>query len=152
MDLTDLLVSLHVLSAVVWVGGAITVQIMAVRAQNTKDGARVAQLGGEIEWVGQHIFFPASMLLLLSGIWMVVRSYTFGQFWILFGLAGIAFSAITGAAFLGPETGRIKALMEARGFDDPEVMSRTARIFLISRIELVILVLVVLDMVTKPGL
>jgi hypothetical protein len=42
--------------------------------------------------------------------------------------------------------------VEQRGPDDPEYLRRLGRIFLVSRIELVILILVVIDMAIKPGL
>ena len=38
------------------------------------------------------------------------------------------------------------------GLDDPEVQARIARVVMISRIELVLLVLIVLDMVAEAGL
>jgi hypothetical protein len=73
------------------------------------------------------------------------------QLWILIGLAGIAFSIVTGAGFIGPESGRLQALLETRTFEDPEVQSRLNRIFKISRIELGVLLLIVIDMAIKPG-
>jgi hypothetical protein len=56
-----------------------------------------------------------------------------------------------GAAFLGPEAGRLKKLMQEQGETAPEVGTRLSRIFLVSRIELVVLLLVVADMALKPG-
>jgi hypothetical protein len=52
----------------------------------------------------------------------------------------------------GPESGRIGKLGEERGPTDPEVQRRIGRILVISRIEFVLLVLIVLVMVLKPGL
>jgi uncharacterized membrane protein len=146
------LLALHILSAVVWVGGTVTLQILAMRAQRQSDPNRLIVLGGEVEWVGQHVYLPASILVLISGIAMVVNGHWgWGHFWVLFGLFGILFSAITGSAFLGPEAGRLKKLMQEQGEDAPEVRSRLSRIFLVSRIELLILLLVVADMALKPG-
>ena len=54
-------------------------------------------------------------------------------------------------AFLGPESGRIKALVEERGLDHPEVTQRTRRMLLFSRIQLLILIVAIWAMVTKPG-
>jgi hypothetical protein len=42
--------------------------------------------------------------------------------------------------------------MESRPADDPEVQRRIARVLMVSRVELVLLVLIVLDMIAKPGL
>ena len=77
-----------------------------------------------------RIFMPSSIVVLLAGIALVLEgSWGFDQLWILIGLAGIAFSIVTGAAFVGPESGRMKALLESRTFEDPEVQSRLNRIF-----------------------
>jgi hypothetical protein len=71
---------------------------------------------------------------------------------VAFGFAGWLFSAIVGSAYLGPESGRLSKLVEERGPEDPEYLRRLARIFFVSRIELIILIIVVLDMTIKPGL
>ncbi|MDP9227271.1 MAG: DUF2269 family protein [Actinomycetota bacterium] len=152
MTLYGLYLAIHILAVVVWVGGTLTVQILATRANNSEDPARMAALAGDTEWVGMRVFMPASILALISGIVLVLDGHWgFGHFWILFGLFGILFSAVTGAAFIGPETGRLKKLIEDEGPAASPVRDRMQRIFLISRIELVILLLVVADMALKPG-
>ncbi|MDQ4146052.1 MAG: DUF2269 domain-containing protein [Actinomycetota bacterium] len=154
MDLYELLKTFHVIAAVVWVGGATTIQIMAIRATSSKDPSKITSLAGDAEWIGQRVFLPSSLLLLALGIAMVVKeeAWAFGDTWIVIGLGGILSSALVGSLFLGPESGRIGRLIEAEGPETPEVQSRLRRIFVISRIELVVLLIVVADMVVKPGL
>jgi uncharacterized membrane protein len=152
VDLYEALKSIHVLAAVIWVGGAVAVQFFAAKAQAAADPARMATFAKDAEWVGQRVFMPASLVVLAAGIWAVIEgSWSWGDVWILWGLAGAAFSAIVGATFLGPESGRIGALINERGASDPEVQQRISRIFLISRIEMAILLSVVVVMVIKPG-
>jgi uncharacterized membrane protein len=152
MDLYELLLAVHILAAVIWVGGATSLQVLAIRATGSGDPVRMATFAGEAEWVGMRIFMPSSIVVLLAGIALVLEGgWGFDQLWILIGLAGIAFSIVTGAGFIGPESGRMKALLESRTFEDPEVQSRLNRIFMISRIELGVLLLIVLDMTIKPG-
>lgn len=153
MDLFEGLKTLHILAAVIWVGGAAAVQVFAIRTLAASEPARIAAFAKDTEWVGTRIFTPASLLVLAMGIWMVADrpDFAFGDAWILLGLGGILFSALVGSLFLGPESGRIGRLIEAEGADSPEVQRRLRRIFLISRIELVILLLIVVDMVVKPG-
>jgi uncharacterized membrane protein len=152
MDLYELLLAIHILAAVIWVGGATSIQVLAIRATGSGDPVRMATFAGEAEWVGMRVFFPTSVVVLLAGIALVLEgNWGFDQLWILLGLAGIAFSIVVGAAFLGPESGRIKTLLEIKTYEDPEVQSRLNRIFRISRIELGVLLLVVLDMAIKPG-
>jgi len=70
---------------------------------------------------------------------------------VLLGLAGIAATIATGAGFLGPESVRLGKLAAERDPSDPEIQRRIRRIFAVSRIDLVVLTLVVADMVFKPG-
>jgi hypothetical protein len=67
------------------------------------------------------------------------------------GLAMILVSVAIGAGFLGPEAGRIARAIEQGGVDSPEAKQRINRLFLVSRFELVLLLLVIFDMVVKPG-
>jgi uncharacterized membrane protein len=145
----------HVLSAVVWVGGACTVQVYAQLATRTNDPLRVAAFAKDTEFVGTRIFLPSSLILLVSGIFTLHDSsglWSFGQGWVQFGLVVVTLSIIVGAGYLGPESGRIARATEAKGVESPEVQERIQRIFLVSRVELVLLLAVVFDMVVKPGM
>jgi hypothetical protein len=79
-------------------------------------------------------------------------AYDLGQGWVLFGFIVFLLSFISGAGYLGPESGRLGKLVDERGPEDPEYQRRLKRIFRVSRIELLLLILVVLDMTVKPGL
>jgi hypothetical protein len=75
----------------------------------------------------------------------------FTDTWVLLGLIGIGLTIITGSTFLGPQSKRVGELFEARGPDDPEAQRILARLVAVARIDLVVLSLVVVDMVLKPG-
>ncbi len=68
----------------------------------------------------------------------------------MFGLVVWIMSFITGASFLGPESGRIQKTIKEKGVESDEAQRRIKRIFIVSRIELALLILVVLDMALKP--
>jgi len=94
----------------------------------------------------------AVIAVLVLGVWIVaVSAWNFTDTWVLLGLAGIAATIATGAGFLGPESERLGKLAADRDPSDPEIQRRIKRIFAISRIDVVVLVLVVADMVFKPG-
>jgi uncharacterized membrane protein len=57
----------HVLAAVVWVGGACIVQVYAFLALRTEDPGRVASFAADTEFVGMRVFLPSSLILLGSG-------------------------------------------------------------------------------------
>ncbi|MGH2589743.1 MAG: DUF2269 family protein [Actinomycetota bacterium] len=115
---------------------------------------RLAAFAGEAEFVGTRIFTPASLILLGLGIWMVIDepAWTFGQFWVLAGLGMFAFSFVSGAFYLGPQSAKLKKMYAAEGTSAPAAPAIIRRIFVVSRVELVLMVLIVADMVLKPGL
>jgi uncharacterized membrane protein len=152
MSSYELLLFVHVLAAVVWVGGAMSLQVLAVRAERSPDAGRVADFATEAEWVGSRVFLPASIVLLLAGIGLTLEGdWGFTTPWVLLGLIAYGLSALTGSLFLGPESGRIGKLISEVGPQDPGVIARIKRIFLVSRIELAVLLLIVFDMTVKPG-
>ncbi len=153
MNRYEWLLFFHIAAAIVWLGGGVALQVLAIRANRTHDSARMVTIAHEAEWFGTRIFLPSSLLVLVLGIILTVDGpWDFGQTWIVLALIGYGLSFVTGAAFLGPESGRIGKLLAAEGPDSPAVRARIQRIFLVSRIELVLLYLIVLDMAVKPGL
>ena len=152
-DLYLWLKSFHVLMAIIWVGGAITLQVLAIRIVRTNDRSLLRTFAGLAEFVGNRVFAPASIILVILGIWMVIKepAWTFGQFWILAALGMFAFSFVSGAFYIGPQTGKLKKMYEAEGTEAAGAPALIRKIFVVSRIELVLLVLIVFDMVLKPG-
>jgi uncharacterized membrane protein len=146
-----ILLFIHILSSVVWVGGAALLQVLAFRAERSQDSTRIAVFAGEAEFVGTRVFLPTTLILLASGIWMVVGGPPAAtETWIKIGIAIYALSALTGMLFLGPESKRIETIVEAKGATAPEAIARIKRIFVISRIEVLLLFFVVFDMTYKP--
>ena len=143
--------SVHVVMATVWVGGALMIQAFAFRILRTGDARRQAEFAKDSEVVGMRVFIPASWLLLLAAIGMMLNlDLTWGQNWVVFGLIAFALSFALGAGFLGPEGGRIAEVIERDGPESPEAQWRIRRILLFSRCELVVLLAVVVNMVVKP--
>lgn len=140
----------HILMAVVWVGGSHMIQLMAARILKANDPQRLASFSKDVEFIGTRVFAPAALVLLVFGFLLVEEVDTGYPFWVVFGLAVFAFSFVSGIAYLGPESGRIGRLIEAEGAAHPEVQRRIKRILLYSRFELLLLVLVVIDMTIKP--
>ena len=153
MTFYELLVFAHVLMVVVWVGGSLAIQALALRATGAGEPARMTAVSADAEWIGLRVFMPASLLLVIFGVWAAIDGdWDFGQAWISIGFAAVLFSFFLGMAFLGPESGRIKALIEERGVGHPDVTRRSRRILLFSRIEVLILIVAIWAMTTKPGL
>src|SRR5438045_5470717 len=143
--------AVHVFGAAVWFGGALMIQAFAFRILRTGDARRQAEFAKDSEVVGMRVFIPATWLLLLSAIGMMVNlHWSWGQNWVVFGLIAFALSFAVGAGFLGPEGGRIAAVIDRDGPESPEAQARIRRILLLSRCELVVLLTVIVNMVVKP--
>jgi len=103
--------------------------------------------------VGKTMFTPASLVLVVFGFLLVNEgNWSLGSTWLIFALAVFAVSFAVGIGFLAPESARIARAIELHGVGSTEATRRIERIFLVSRIELLFLMLVVVDMVVKPGL
>src|SRR5215207_1447217 len=153
MSRYEFLVFVHIATAAIWVGGATIMQFFGLRAMRAPDPMRLVDLGGDIEWIGSRVLIPASALAVVSGVLLVIDSdvWGFGDDWIVIGLVLFAITFLAGALFFGPESGRIAKLIEAEGASSPDVQARIGRILVLSRIDLVVLLLILFDMTVKPS-
>jgi uncharacterized membrane protein len=149
MSWFELLLFVHIAMAVIWVGGGLMMQFFGVRASMSGDPARMAVLGEDIEWIANRVFIPGSLLAFVTGILLVVESdfYGFGDDWIVIALVLYATTFLAGLLFMGPESGRVGKL-NAEG--SPEAGPRTQRLILLSRLDLVLLFLIIYTMAVKP--
>jgi uncharacterized membrane protein len=151
VTLYDFLLFLHIGFAVIWIGGAVIIQFLALPVLASGDATRLAAFAGDAGRTGNLVFTPAALGAVLSGFALVWEAefWTLGDDWIVIGLVLFAVTFITGVAFLGPESGRIKKLIEAQG---PEAaQARIRRLLVLSRIDLVVLFLIIFDMSVKPS-
>jgi uncharacterized membrane protein len=144
----------HILAAIAWVGGAITMQTIGARLVRAESAEAVASFARTAEWIGPRLYMPASVAVLGFGIAMVAvnEAWTIGQLWIILGLVGIAVSAIGGALFFGPQSRRIGEALRTEGAESERTQALIRQIFVVGRFDLLLLLLIVADMVLKPGL
>jgi uncharacterized membrane protein len=144
------LLFIHIAFAVAWVGGGMMIQFFALRALRAGP-QRLATLALDVEWVGLRVLTPASALAFVSGVLLVIEGpWSFGDTWITIGLVLYAVTFLGGAAFFGPESGRIGKLLGEQGGDSSEAQARIRRILVLSRLDLVLLFLILFDMAVKP--
>jgi uncharacterized membrane protein len=143
--------SIHVLAAIVWLGGGAMITVLAWRAQRAKDTAQLLQIGTQAEWLSTRVFVPASLVVGVMGVILMHKGgWGYDHFWTLFGVVVWGMSFVVGAAFLGPQTGKLAKLMESRGPEDPAVAARLDVIINVARADVVLILLVAADMVAKP--
>ena len=146
-----LLLYVHIVCAVIWVGGAIYAQVLAFRVARSPDPAELPRLARHIEYIGTRVFMPAAILLFLAGVGMTLQQWSFGQTWIALGVALWVLSAAVGAVYLGPRVKRAAELFEAEGPTSQAGRALIDRLFLVARLELVSFAVIIGLMTFKPG-
>ena len=143
---------IHVSVAVFWVGGGVLLTVLALRAERAKDPDEMAHIARQAVFAGEKLFAPAGLVVLAMGITMVINSpeIGFGTTWVDIGLTGYALSFATGIGVLAPLSRRIVALLDEKGAAAPETQAAIARILLIARVDIAVLLVVVADMLMKP--
>lgn len=150
MSLYELLLFLHILAAIVWIGSGTLLNVLAYRARSADDNEGLSRIASEAGGLSNVLFLPASLATLVFGVLVVIEGdLSFGDLWVVLGLVGIAATIVTGAAIIGPRSKEIAGMLERDGVT-PEVGTKITQLITLGRIDLVVLYLVVADMVLKP--
>jgi uncharacterized membrane protein len=143
--------TLHVVAAVVWVGGDVTLTTLGIVFERRRDGGALAELGKMGAWIGTRVYTPALFAVFAFGAATVEKgNFGWGTFWIDFAIVGWAIASVVGVAFVGPELGRIDKAAQEFGPESAEVGRRVKRLFTVFRFDTALLVLIVIDMTAKP--
>jgi uncharacterized membrane protein len=141
----------HVVVAVFWVGGGLTITILGLRAEGMDDPREIATLARQAAFIGERFFAPAGLVVLLMGIGMVINGHLgWNHFWVIAALVGYASTFATGIGVLSPLAKKVDALIESKGPEAAETQAAVRRVLMIARVDVAVLVLVVADMTTKP--
>lgn len=149
MDLYSIVKFLHVLFAVVWVGGGFAIMLLAIRADRAGDidgMLRTMRATGEL---GNRLFLPASLLTLLSGLVLCWFWLGFGDLWVVIGLAGFFTTAMIGSTIFKPTADRMSRMIAADGVT-PGALAVGRGMLRIARLDYTIMLIVLADMVLKP--
>jgi len=142
---------IHVVAAVIWVGGGAMLAVLALITERENDPRALAALGHKVEFIATRVFIPSSLVVLLFGILMMVKGdLDWGQFWVIVGLVGFAATFLTGIAFLSPQTKKFNAFAEEKGAEAPETQAALQKLLLVARFDVALLLLIVADMAAKP--
>ena len=149
-DLYQLLVYLHILAGVAWVGGAFYGQLLAVRVTRSPDPTELPRMARHLEVVSTRVFIPASLLIIVTGVAMTLQAWSFGQLWIAVAVALWVLSAAAGL-YVGPRIKRTRELFDAEGAESAAARRLLQGVFLVSRLELLSFAVIIAMMVFKPG-
>jgi uncharacterized membrane protein len=150
--LYDWLLFLHIVAAMVWVGGAVLLGALASAVLRSGEPDAVARFVRSLPVVGPRVLAPATVAVVGLGVWLVLNSaaWDFGQFWVQLGLALFAAAFLLGAAHQSRAALRAERAVE-RG-DHDEALRSLTRWSWGYRLIILLLVLAAWDMVFKPGL
>ena len=147
----ELYLLLHIAGAVVWLGGGLLLTLQAMRAERAASPERMRDLFADVDALGNRVFVPASLLVLVFGVLMVVDGpWGFGELWIALALGGFAATFLNGVLFMEPASGALKRRIDADGGMSPDALTAARRVLIISRADLVILFAILSVMVIKP--
>src|SRR5439155_20746839 len=138
----------HVLASVMWVGGAAMLTLLGIMTVGLRDPIRAAQFARQAAFLGATYFTPLSLMVVGFGFWLVEKgNWGYDPTWIQIGIAGWGASTVIGAGFLGPRSKRLGKLLEERDPEDAEVQALIGRILAVARIDAVVRLFLVFDMV-----
>jgi uncharacterized membrane protein len=151
-SLYDWLLIAHILAAIVWLGGLITISLFATLILRSHDFDLVRRFLGSLRIVGPIVLAPSMLAVLAFGIWMVVDSaaWDFGQTWVTTALALFAASFALGVGFQARTA--ISAQRASESGDRHQALREFRSWAWGMRAIALLLVVAVWDMVAKPGL
>jgi hypothetical protein len=136
------------LGLALWVGGAVTGQVMMARAKARKDYRTVVVLTREVSWIIPRVYIPVGVLAIASGLALVVLTGTsFFAWWVVLPILVYLGIVVMGSAYSLPEYGRLNRMFAERGERDPEAHRRLTRAAWVNRIELAIVALALFGIV-----
>ncbi len=153
MTLYELLLFVHVVATIVWIGAGFLSLVLGTSYAARDDEPAMQRFLKDQEWLALRLFVPASLTVLLLGIALVIESeaWSFDELWIVLGLIGFAATFVTGLFLIKPTSERIGAAMESQGGRlTPALRTEIRKLIVKSRVDYVVLTLVVFDMIAKP--
>ena len=143
----------HVLSVVVWIGGATAFAAVTARLFRAGDRATLAGFMPQSIKFFQTMGGPSSVLVLLTGIAMViVGRIGFRPLWVGWGFAGMLLHFAFGAVVMRKRTMSLAAALSATPSDEARIAEAGRSLRLATLLYLLITTSVIVVMVLKPTL
>lgn len=149
MSFYDLLVIIHVFSAIVGLGPGFIMVYIVTRATTMTELRHAYMIRTRI-----HVFvMVGGTLLLITGLWMgALRPYLFQQIWYIASLLLFLIALAIGPIVLSPKAKPIKQMLVK--IEDEQIPARyydlAKQLFIYERITNVIFFLIILLMIAKP--
>ena len=147
----ELLLLLHIVAVIVWLGSGLLLTVLAFRAERAGDDEALRHVADDSAALGTTLFVPASLATLIFGVLLTIEGpWGLDQLWIVLGLAGYAATFLTGILVMKPGSERIAAMVERDNGFSAEATLATRRLLTKGRADIVVIYLVVAIMTLKP--
>jgi uncharacterized membrane protein len=148
----ELWLAIHILCAVIWVGGGVSVHVLGRWTQKRGDPDQIVAFNRDAMMIWNVFYTPLAVILLIAGVLLIEEvGYSYGDLWITLGLTGWLVSLVLAVGFYAGQRRKVEAAVQAGGPTAPDAQAGIRRILLVNSIEILILLLVVIDMAVKPG-
>jgi uncharacterized membrane protein len=144
---------LHQLSAIVWLGGLLAVNVLQVRLGSRQDRAAQESLLRQTDLYGRAVIAPAAAITLLTGLVLIVQEdLALSDLWVAWGLIGLLLSLALGATLIRVTNAQLRRLAADPALEQPQWPAQQRRAAILFAINLLLLLSVVWAMVFKPTL
>lgn len=153
MNLESWLHFLHVLAAMVWVGGGLTLMLIGFRARSSANPDAIREFARALPYVGLRVLMPAVVIVLVTGVWLVLSSseWHLSQFWVVLALALFAVAFLIGAIYLSRVGIELERIAADEGAGPAQALALLNRWLIGYALVLVILLVALWDMVFRPA-
>jgi uncharacterized membrane protein len=147
MQLDDWLLLIHVVAAGTWLGAGMVLFLLGRYAGKTDSESRIIRI---YEWVGPRIGGPVTVLIPVTGVWMVLRNASWGltDLWVILGL--VLFVVMLVLAFGGHTPNYKRVALAEKAGDVVRVVRLARRGFALAGVEVAVLLVIFGIMVFKP--
>ena len=153
MDIVYMLFKfLHIVGAIIWIGGVIAVSVINARIAREKEGAALAALARQSRFFCTAGIGPAAGLTLLAGIVMIATSGLGAPLWVIWGFAAILVSMGLGATLIRRSGEELSQVAATANSGDPQVLTLQQRLTTLNIANVLVLLSAVWAMVFKPVL
>jgi hypothetical protein len=150
----EVLKFLHIAAVIGWIGGAVALTVLQAGLRGAADRASLIGVGRQMETMGKIYYGPLAAATLVTGILMVATTdgLTFGDPWVVIGIAGIAVTLGISLGVITPTGKKLVEASEATPPDGAAIASLSQRIRNLTVVNIAILFFIVWAMVTKLGM
>jgi uncharacterized membrane protein len=143
----EFLLFVHVCGAIIWIGGAFVFQVYGMVELRSRDAAVIARFAGNAGRIGERLFVPTSLIVVLAGIGLMIDgNWPWGRLWVVFALVAFTGSFLLGVGALSPTAKGIEAV----GPETDEGQRLIRRVFALLRVDLLFMFAIVFAMTVKP--